>query len=373
MSTREEIWQELKLDRKFVRTRHCLAEDQIVRQILADFKDESRKGFGSKDYLGRDFDENCELLVIPAFSYRMLAKKLETVDLQTAVPDIVDQMHCVLKSGEVISSVEVREINPNHERYDKKASKPRKQYGCFAYRDISAGTILGQYIGVIKIELWDSDIEQHSSEFAFALVEHRLGELFVDAKNFGNEMAFVNDGHPDKSRNNVCYLQVSVNGVPAIFVLALRNIARGEELLTKYGKRFWSGRQRSFAPPASSPMASASAAAAASAAAGSRSLRAKRPARGFFQDPSDAGGAASLPSRLEFLREWQALKEKECDGQVRILNLPPPSSLSLSCSRRKIVMGKCVIGNLGAVCHRTPPVILISPSVCLSLSLSLSL
>ncbi len=180
---------------------------------------------------------------------------------------------------------------------------------------------MGQYVGELKMEILQSESDsdhtgsgppQHTSDYAFALFQTDTAELFVDAKRFGNEMAFINDGRPDKARNNVAYLQVSVNGVPVIFVLSLRRIPAGEELLTKYGRRFWAGHRA----------AAAGAAPRHAAGAEGRGLRAKRPVRGFYRDAGDAGGSSQLPSRLEFLREWPRLKARECDGQAG-----PPASL----------------------------------------------
>ena len=220
MGTKQEIWTQLKNDRDFNRISHCVVENQSVMKIIRSLIQEAKKGFGTKDYLGQEFDENCDLLVIPAYSYRLLAKKLEIEDLQSAVPNIVDQIHHILQFGDVNSSVEVIEIQSNHCRYDKRTSKPARQYACFAQNDIVAGTVLGQYVGVMKLEPWESDDEDESpaptSEYAFALTQYDAGELFVDAKNFGNEMAFINDGRPDKSRNNVASLQVCRQSNPRL-------------------------------------------------------------------------------------------------------------------------------------------------------------
>jgi hypothetical protein len=326
MATRAEIWQQLKNDRGFSRTKHCLIHDESVMPILRAKMEESRKGFGSTDFMGRNFDESCDLIVIPAYSYKLLAKKLSSDDLQSDVPKIVDKMLEFLKSGEVHQFVQVQEIKSDHVTFDDKILRTAKQYGCFAANEIPEGTVLGQYVGELKMELLhesdsdnpDSGPPEHAPEYAFALCVIDSAELFVDAKRFGNEMAFINDGRPDKSRNNVAYLQVSVNGVPVIFILSLRRISAGEELLTHYGERFWNGHRGAAARHPAHP----------SAAAARRVLRAKRPVRGFFLDPSDEGGCSLLPSRLEFLREWPTLKAKENDGQAPAL--PPTASLTPS-------------------------------------------
>ena len=82
MGTKQEIWTQLKNDREFNRISHCVVENQSVMKIIRSLIQEAKKGFGTKDYLGQEFDENCDLLVIPAYSYRLLAKKLEIEDLQ---------------------------------------------------------------------------------------------------------------------------------------------------------------------------------------------------------------------------------------------------------------------------------------------------
>lgn len=68
--------------------------------------------------------------------------------------------------------------------------------------------------------------------------------LAIDAEHMGNEARFINDYRGVAKRPNVALQEArDRRGNPAMAVVALRPVGKGEELLLSYGKGFWQARR----------------------------------------------------------------------------------------------------------------------------------
>eukprot|EP00741_Cyanophora_paradoxa_P007715 tig00001187_g7464.t1 len=70
--------------------------------------------------------------------------------------------------------------------------------------------------------------------------------LLINANMKFNEAACINDvkGRRNKRFANVGFIEVTVDGWPRIFVILVRSVKAGEQLLAKYGESYWRGMQQ---------------------------------------------------------------------------------------------------------------------------------
>uniref|UniRef100_A0A6B2L1E4 SET domain-containing protein n=1 Tax=Arcella intermedia TaxID=1963864 RepID=A0A6B2L1E4_9EUKA len=122
----------------------------------------------------------------------------------------------------------------------------RGQHGVKAVANIRTNEVLGEYIGVLTASQTFEE-ENHSDSPTFHLKEKYLfgidADVVLDSYGCGNKTLLINDGvyNTDIDRSNITYVpyQTKEEGVIRMFVMATRDIAKGEEILGAYGKDYW--------------------------------------------------------------------------------------------------------------------------------------
>ena len=120
------------------------------------------------------------------------------------------------------------------------------QFGAFASCTIKPGELIVEYLGVVKERTEQVDSSPYALSFAPGIV--------VDALEAGNEARFVNDARGTGKEQNACfktYWRLTSGGGKKKnakraerrigYFCCKTKIRRGEEILTRYGKGFWSG------------------------------------------------------------------------------------------------------------------------------------
>lgn len=109
-------------------------------------------------------------------------------------------------------------------------------YGVFANSGINPGDLIGEYTGLVRR---DGDIAG-DHDFSYALGYPWMADsAHIDAKQMGNYTRFVNHS----SDANCSTMRVVVDGVSREAMIAVRPIARGEQVLFDYGAGYWQYRQ----------------------------------------------------------------------------------------------------------------------------------
>jgi hypothetical protein len=133
----------------------------------------------------------------------------------------------------VPDNLRIEILDPKHPAYRDKNSR-----GVFCSKPIREGEILGEYTGLLRSEKETSYTSQY--------VMTHAQDLFIDAKNYGNETRFINDYRGIAPGPNVrftskpakpfCYKGKTYDNVTVI--QALRDIEKNEEVLVNYGKEY---------------------------------------------------------------------------------------------------------------------------------------
>lgn len=111
-------------------------------------------------------------------------------------------------------------------------------YGVFAERDIPSHAYIGEYTGFVRKRKRRAD---RSNDYCF---EYTIGDwlrnpFIIDAQKAGNFTRFMN--HSDDP--NIETLSVYAKEMMHIIFLALKPIAKGEQLCYHYGDYFWKKRR----------------------------------------------------------------------------------------------------------------------------------
>eukprot|EP00899_Mesostigma_viride_P014997 jgi/Mesvir1/23499/Mv22341-RA.1 len=124
------------------------------------------------------------------------------------------------------------------------ASSERKQqvqHGLYATRNWGKAKKVGNYTGTMR-----AGHSMANSQYVFELKvpdQREAGKevlLMIDAKNYGNELRFMNDYRNIAARANVRFggTEFDASGQPFVAVYTVRHIRKGEELLVNYGKKY---------------------------------------------------------------------------------------------------------------------------------------
>eukprot|EP00290_Baffinella_frigidus_P045147 CAMPEP_0180301196 /NCGR_PEP_ID=MMETSP0988-20121125/23319_1 /TAXON_ID=697907 /ORGANISM="non described non described, Strain CCMP2293" /LENGTH=235 /DNA_ID=CAMNT_0022281657 /DNA_START=16 /DNA_END=723 /DNA_ORIENTATION=- len=131
-----------------------------------------------------------------------------------------------------IPGIEIRKItDPAHPAYG--------QNGLYATRDFGVGEVLGEYTGFVMpghmggeytTRLWDTDAEPGNPHPA------------CNASKGGNEFRFINDFRcvPGDKGSNVRFSACHIQGARSALIVAIKDVAEGEEFLLDYGEQYWS-------------------------------------------------------------------------------------------------------------------------------------
>ena len=110
-------------------------------------------------------------------------------------------------------------------------------YGVFAEDDIAAGEMVGEYTGRIMETKAVLDTKYSWVYLDDINQSGKIIKVSLDAKHAGNEMRFVNhDYNP-----NAVMKYIPQGGIWHCVYIASRPIKKGEQILTNYGTKYWSG------------------------------------------------------------------------------------------------------------------------------------
>lgn len=117
----------------------------------------------------------------------------------------------------------------------KKSKIPNAGKGLFTKVDIERGTKIVEYLG--RISTWaDADYQGGRNPYLFYVNKNHVIDGATDKKSLGR---FVNDskGLTDVPglRNNCKFEKDGLR----VFIIAMKKIAAGSELLVGYGKEYW--------------------------------------------------------------------------------------------------------------------------------------
>jgi SET domain-containing protein len=120
---------------------------------------------------------------------------------------------------------------PNHPAYN------RKEVGhcVVATKNIAKNAHIGIYAGVLRQNTEKAEWNPYQN------APTKNCSHYIDAESIGNQMRFINDYRNIASAPNVGFFinPLRVNGYLVSVVVALRTIAKGEELLLDYGDKYW--------------------------------------------------------------------------------------------------------------------------------------
>lgn len=103
--------------------------------------------------------------------------------------------------------------------------------GVFAMEEIKSGTIIGKYQGEIKA----TSIKTNNLDYSIVL----NGKYYIDAQKFPRcYIAMVNDAYSSNYNNNCIFKK---NG-KSVYLIAVQDINKGDELFVSYGHKFWQSR-----------------------------------------------------------------------------------------------------------------------------------
>jgi len=118
---------------------------------------------------------------------------------------------------------------------DTKEVAGHKSRGVVATKDIPAGTVLGEYGGVLSFSLPNHPELQNDSLNPYLW---QLGQpeqrVYVDGFKAGNELIFINDYHDIADTNNVIAETLIHRGRRRFCYITCAPIKVGEELLVNY-------------------------------------------------------------------------------------------------------------------------------------------
>ena len=120
------------------------------------------------------------------------------------------------------------------------------QKGLFAIKKIAKNkngeVVFGLYLSTTEYNLLCRRSEVDHDKYAVSLTDDN-GVTWIVIPNYDNKdnWVFCNDGwRPDDSNKSNCYFSWQiVNKLPIIFIKSKKTIKTGDQLLVKYGNRYW--------------------------------------------------------------------------------------------------------------------------------------
>jgi hypothetical protein len=101
-------------------------------------------------------------------------------------------------------------------------------HGAFAGEDIEKGGLIGEYTGVVRARC-------ENDRNNYYLFEYAKGGAAIDASETGNITRFIN--HSDK-RENAVPLNLIVDDVEHVILIAAKDIGKGQQILFDYGQGY---------------------------------------------------------------------------------------------------------------------------------------
>jgi hypothetical protein len=125
---------------------------------------------------------------------------------------------------------------------------PRIGYGLFSAADLPAGTLVGEYAGIIRrarpLPVVALPFGRHATDYAWDYPETGGGlpPLEINAFRAGNALRFVNHGFEPNCATD----HTEIDGRWVIFFRTLADIPAGRQLTVDYGEEYWTCRQRTL-------------------------------------------------------------------------------------------------------------------------------
>ena len=123
------------------------------------------------------------------------------------------------KKSKSIEGVEVRVLPKGHILEGQK--------GLFATKAFSQYDVIGDYTGVIR----NKDSPDSDNRYLFNLVD----DLVIDARDYGNELRFINSNMNISDEPNVTSTVSYIDGLPRVLYICTNDIEVGEEMVIDYG------------------------------------------------------------------------------------------------------------------------------------------
>jgi len=112
------------------------------------------------------------------------------------------------------------------------------QLGLFAVKELKTGIFLGEYTGRVLVNLEDVMTSKYLVDYSNPF-EEDCDRVWVDAKNEGNELRFINDFKGTGKQENITFKRVWLGGMMRVCGQITADVQPGEELLTDYGEGYW--------------------------------------------------------------------------------------------------------------------------------------
>ena len=112
------------------------------------------------------------------------------------------------------------------------------QIGTFAAADIRTGTYIGEYAG--RVFACDGSSESlYVAKYENSFEAEETDLVRIDGLKVGNEMRYINDSRNTGRPVNVQFILAWIGGSLHLMVVAVNDIAKGEEILIDYGEEYW--------------------------------------------------------------------------------------------------------------------------------------
>ena len=235
---------DIERERNFQFIKHCIIEDERISLFVQKMRKALQRDLqGTEDSLRSTIGIGDNLIEITGDQVQDILTILPHINMK----EIVCQIQKMCVDGESHRDLFVKQLASSDVGWNQNLSS--QQYGCFASKSISAGTLLSQYVGDVRLDetkrsdSYEPDSQEiREASYAFRIGDlDDMGELYIDATHMGNETAFINDG---MDQSNAHYFQALINGWCCIFCIASRDIEQGEQILAQYGSTYWESRAR---------------------------------------------------------------------------------------------------------------------------------
>ncbi len=117
---------------------------------------------------------------------------------------------------------------------------PAVGHGIKAAKNIKAGDFIGVYAGRLRDLRWNDSEFKEDVDYAwyYTVSDKNDQNLVIDGKYEGNELRFINHA----SNPNTKRIDVIVENIFYVCYIAVKDIAKDEELTVSYGDGYWNSR-----------------------------------------------------------------------------------------------------------------------------------
>lgn len=165
--------------------------------------------------------------------------------LSTGNPEDLHKTSPLIEAQSVHPHIRIKKLSASHPLGAQKTLKGHAHYGIFATKSISTQTEIGEYVGEMYLYFNTPEASAQKVFAGLPFSEYRwmvqANHLFlaIDGQNIANEMALINDYRGLAAQPNVAMQPIIHRGSCHFGYVAVRDIQKGEELLTDYGELFW--------------------------------------------------------------------------------------------------------------------------------------